>query len=81
MFYTDDLLSVVVILYLASLVINIIVGLKFQDIAQMKGHDGRGYFWWVLFLGPIGMLMVIALPDRNIAHFHDDKKDDELPDL
>lgn len=55
-------------------VIGVIIGLiinyffvarSFRDIAEMKGHDGRAYFWLVFWLGIFGMMMVIALPDRN----------------
>ena len=45
------------------IVLMIFVAQAFQDIAEMKGHSERKYFWWTLFLGVIGMLMVVALPD------------------
>ena len=38
---------------------------EFQSIAEMKGHEGKKFFWWTFLAGPIGMLMVVALPDRN----------------
>ena len=38
-------------------------GDAFRDIAEMKGHEGRKYFWWTFILGLVGMMMVIALPD------------------
>ena len=55
------------------LVIGLIIGLitdyfvasSFRNIAEMKGHDGRVYFWWTFCLAFFGMMMVIALPDRN----------------
>ena len=40
-----------------------IIGVAFRDIAEMKGHEGRQYFWWTFILGLVGMMMVIALPD------------------
>ena len=54
-------------------VIGLIIGLlvlffaagEFQSIAEMKGHESRRYFWWTFLTGVPGMLMVIALPDRN----------------
>ncbi len=36
----------------------------FERAANMKGHNGKPFFWWCFFLGLIGFLMVIALPDR-----------------
>ena len=39
---------------------------EFRDIAEEKGYDYvNKYFWYTFFLGIIGMLMVIALPDKN----------------
>ena len=43
-------------------------GDAFRDIAEMKGHEGRKYFWWTFILGPVGMMMVIALPDMYARH-------------
>ena len=36
----------------------------FYEIACMKGHDEKKYFWWTFFIPLLGALMVIALPDR-----------------
>ena len=57
------------IFYLAlavGLIINIIASCEFRDIAAEKGFDGKKYFWYCFWLGFIGYLMVIALPDRKI---------------
>ena len=48
-----------------SLVVSILVAKKFADIAEMKGHAGSEYFWWVFLTGILGILMVIALPNEN----------------
>ena len=45
------------------IVLMIFVAQAFQDIAEMKGHSSKKYFWWTLFLSVVGMLMVVALPD------------------
>ena len=45
-----------------ALVIDYAVSKQFEEIAEMKGHDGRTYFWFVFILGLVGMLMVVALP-------------------
>ena len=66
---------------------------EFKKIAEMKGHEGGRYFWWSFLLGPIGMLMVVALPDRNKQSVtvelpkeknqlaQAESQSDELPDL
>jgi hypothetical protein len=54
-------------------VIGLIIGLlvlffaagEFREIAEKKGHEGKKYFWWTFLTGFVGMLMVIALPDRK----------------
>ena len=40
------------------------VAMEFRRIAALKGHNEIRYFWWTFLLGPVGMLMVVALPDR-----------------
>ena len=54
----------------------------FAEIAVMKGHNGKRYFWWSFLVGPIGMMMVIALPDRRSSSGERNAAiADELPDL
>ncbi len=48
-----------------AVILDVIVALKFDRIAGMKGHTG--YFLWCFLFGPAGWAMVIALPDRNDA--------------
>lgn len=48
-----------------GIVIAFIVASEFASTANEKGYDGTKYFWYTLFLGIVGALMVIALPDRN----------------
>ena len=49
---------------IGGIVVWIFVALEFQKIAAMKGYDDAKYFWWTLLLGPVGILMVVALPQR-----------------
>lgn len=49
---------------IAVIVIWVFVALEFRKIAAMKGHDEAKYFWWTFLMGPVGMLMVIALPQK-----------------
>ena len=61
----DGILVLVIVLgvaVLAALIyLNLLIAKKFEFIANQKGHSG--YLYWVFFLGVIGMLMVVALPD------------------
>ena len=45
------------------LLIDYFVAQEFEAIAVLKGYYGKPYFWWTFFLGIVGMLMVIALPN------------------
>lgn len=49
---------------IALLVLDYFIAEEFRAIARMKGYCGRRYFWWSFFLGFIGYLMVVALPER-----------------
>lgn len=48
-----------------ALIIDYIIAEKFSDIAEMKGHEGSTYFWFTFLFGLVGMLMVVALPNKN----------------
>ena len=48
---------------IGMIVFHIIVSVKFGQIAKDKGY--KGYFWYVFFLGIAGILLIMALPDRN----------------
>lgn len=64
------------------ILLDIFISKEFQDIAHKKGHGGVRYFWWTFFTGVIGMLMVVALPDRgSTAEQPRQSAADELPDL
>lgn len=54
--------ALIVLGSIAALVVWVFVALEFGKIAAMKGHDEAKYFWWTFFMGPVGMLMVVALP-------------------
>lgn len=45
--------------------IVLFVAQEFEQIADNKGFVGKTYFWWTFLCLPIGMSMVIALPDRK----------------
>lgn len=67
------LLVAVVALWLAWYLAN-----QFYEVAVEKGHADKKYFWISFWLGAIGYLLVIALPDRGNTP---QAISDELPDL
>lgn len=62
----------------ALIVLYWFIGKEFERIAQKKGHYEKRYFWWSFLCGPIGYLMVIALPNHTTAQ---KPLNDDLPDL
>lgn len=48
-----------------ALGIGCFVATEFANIADEKGFDRRRYWHFCFWLGPVGYLMVVALPDRN----------------
>ena len=54
------ILGVIIALILAYACAN-----TFYEIACMKEHNDRKYFWWTFFVPLMGALMVVALPDRK----------------
>ena len=71
------ILITVVILFL----VNLGTANQFYKIASMKGHSDKQYFWWCFFLGIVGWLMVVALPDRAVTKTESHATSSELPDL
>lgn len=55
----------ILIALLIWLVISWLVAKQFAEVAEMKKHDDGKYFWICFFLGVVGYLLVIALPDRG----------------
>lgn len=53
---------------IVSLIVCFIAALEFAAIAREKGYDAAKYFWYPFLLGIIGMLIVVALPDRRAQY-------------
>lgn len=68
------LLVAVVALWLSWYLAN-----QFYEVAKEKGFTDRKYLWICFWLGAIGYLLVIALPDRG--NHTTPVISDELPDL
>jgi hypothetical protein len=80
-------LIIPIILVIVVFVIYFLAAQSFQEIAEMKGHTDKKYFWWCFWTGAAGWLMVVALPDRSngsngsTAPTNENTSSDELPDL
>ena len=71
-----------ILIVVVYIVIMVYAAKRFQKIAEMKGHRENCYFWWCFWTGPIGMMMVIALPDRRSGSAGESLPVlDEIPDL
>lgn len=51
------------ILIAISIFADVIAANEFSSIAEDKGYSG--YFWWCLLVPPLGIMMVVALPDKK----------------
>lgn len=83
----------VMILLIAAVVLYVwyLISKEFYNIADMKGHGDTKYLWLTFFLGLVGALLVIALPDHgktqtvvirpNDPVTHTPQPSDELPEL
>ena len=68
-----------------AILVDYFIAKTFQEIAEQKGHFERKYFWWTFLMGPVGMLMVVALPDLrshpSASGLSIPVVNDDLPDL
>lgn len=62
-----------------GLVISYLIANEFYQIAIMKGFNESKYLWISFFLGMVGYLLVIALPDKSIKN--EKVSVDEIPEL
>ena len=72
---------------LVYLVMWFLAALRLFEIVKMKGHYVDvdfykcPYFWWTFMTGIIGVLIIIALPDRKGASSSNATKKEELPEI
>lgn len=57
-------MSIIVLFLICILVFNYFMAEEFYEVSMMKGFLEKKYFWICFFLGIIGYLLVISLPDR-----------------
>ena len=70
------LLSLAVIV--ALLYLQYIIAKEFYSAAVTKGYSNKKYLWYCFFLGMIGYLVVIALPNKIVTT---NQSADELPEI
>ena len=75
-------MEIISLLVLAvMLAIDWLAAAAMYEIAVMKGHPQKKYFWWCFWVAMFGYPMVIALPDRRGAQAQSAPSADELPEL
>ena len=57
--------TVYILIAAAYLTLDYFIAKWFSEAAEDKGYDDRKCFWICFWLGFIGYLLVIALPDRG----------------
>lgn len=74
-------MEIMLLVLIVVLIINGFAAQTMYEIAAMKGHPQKKYFWWCFLMGIFGYPMVIALPDRKGATAQSVPSADELPEL
>ena len=69
-----------VLILLVYVVVFAIVSIEFGNIAELKGYDKTKYAWYTFFFSVAGMLMVVALPEKDVTKTNE-KITEELPEL
>ena len=63
-----------------ALAIYAVIAYEFGKIAELKGYAWKKYFWYTFLFTFVGMLMVIALPKKEVSD-SPKKIAEELPEL
>lgn len=57
----------IVVIIVVALILDGIISIQFQQAAEEKGYtNSTKYFWMTFLFGFAGMLLVVALPDKNL---------------
>ena len=74
-------ITVYILIATVYLILDYYIAKWFSEAAEAMGYHDSKYFWICFFLGFIGYLLVIALPDRNQRSADIDELPNELPTL
>ena len=74
-------ITVYILIAIVYLILDYYIAKWFSEAAEAKGYHDSKYFWICYFLGFIGYLLVIALPNRNQRSADIDELPNELPTL
>ncbi len=74
-----------ILIVLVYFVLAFVIAGWFSEAAGEKGYSSTKYFWICFFMGLVGQLLVIALPDRgrgvDASGEQLELRPGELPDL
>ena len=74
-------ITVYILIAIVYLILDYYIAKWFSEASEAKGYHDSKYFWICFFLGFIGYLLVIALPNRNQRSADIDELPNELPTL
>lgn len=78
-------IGILIVLVLVYFVLAYFIAGWFSEVASEKGYSSPKYFWICFFMGLVGQLLVIALPDRgrgvDASGEQPELRPGELPDL
>ena len=59
------------------IILAVFIAKKFSYVAEEKGYDQSQFFWICFFLGIVGWLLVILLPDLHMRRLFAEIRDKE----
>lgn len=78
-------IGILIVLVLVYFILAFVIAGWFSEAAGEKGYSSSKYFWICFFMGLVGQLLVIALPDRgrgvDASGEQPELRPGELPDL
>ncbi len=64
-------ITIYVLLFIGILLLNHFLAKNASDIAIDKGYDENRWYYICFFLGPIGYILIAAMPDRSLQKKQD----------
>ena len=57
----------IIFFIILGFVISYLIAKNFSVFAEDKGYDKKKYFWICFLVAPVGVLMVIAMPNKRLV--------------